>query len=175
MNIFQIFLLCLSITADGFAIAISFGTHAKHISKIGIPLAFWMSFFQITFLILGFLISKLVSIFFSSICNYISTVLLALLGFKMIFDSFSNKKENPNKKSIFLLSFLANLDSFSIGIASFTLKNSIFAICLISCALTILFTFLGIFIGRRFGSKFNSTITFLAGILLIVSSFKILF
>ncbi|MDP4281571.1 MAG: manganese efflux pump MntP family protein [Bacteroidota bacterium] len=179
MQLYEIILIGLGLSMDCFAIALSFGTTHTFKWRDTLKMAFFFGLFQGVMPLLGWLLGDWIRQYFESIDHWIAFSILAVIGIRMIVESF--RKESDKKKFdihstsvLITLSVATSIDALMTGIGLGFLKvNLLFTVSIIA-----LITFLVTITGVRLGDK----TTFLparwaertGGIVLIVIGLRIL-
>ncbi len=111
--------------------------------------------------------------------HWIAFGLLAFIGLRMIYESFTLEKndckpEVSGIRVILALSVATSIDALAVGISFAVLDVRIIYPVIVIGVITFLFSFAGIFIGNRLGHFFERKIEFLGGAILIGIGVKIL-
>ncbi len=182
MNLLEILLLGVGVSADAFAVAICKGLNLKKFStKIAVTIALFFGGFQAFMTFLGWALGSQFSHLIKSVDHWIAFILLLIIGGKMVYEAFqiedntcACKVEDVNFKELTLLSIATSIDALAVGIA-LALKNVkiILASSIIGIT-TFLFSFLAVYIGFKFGCKFQKKAEISGGLILILIGCKIL-
>ena len=137
--------------------------------------------FQAIMPFIGWALSSRFSHYFKY--NYIiAFILLAFIGGKMIYESFSaeeTKKNNFHLKTLLLLSVATSIDAMAVGVSfalsfKMTLLENNLSFLIIGI-ITFMISLAGFYIGKRFGTLFRQKAELFGGIVLIAIGLKILF
>jgi len=181
MTFFDLLLIALSLAMDAFAVAVTIGLSMpnptiKHMLIVGL----YFGIFQAVMPLIGYLLGTQFAQQINIFGFWISFILLAFIGGKMIFDSLLEGKNHAVKhisvsyKNMIPLAFATSIDAAVIGV-SFSLVGAeiISALWLIG-VITLVLSVVGVKIGQMFGVKFKSKAEFLGGLVLILMGIRIL-
>ena len=176
MNIFELLILGLALSADSCAASISIGIDLKNIkSRNIIYIAVLFSFFQSMMPVIGYTLASMFSSIFVSIDHFISFIVLLILGIKMIKESNEEEKlDYMNFYALMILSIAVTLDAFTVGITYSLLHVYLPITILINFLTTFITTILGLKIGTYLGTTFKSRAKVIGGLVLISLGIKIL-
>ena len=165
---------------DTFAISIASGFTIKRL-RVGhaLRIALFFGAFQAIMPLIGWLVGLSLRDLISEFDHWIAFILLAVIGLKMIYESFklqSDKKQfDPLQIDVLLmLSLATSIDALAVGVTFAFLKIAIISPVLIIGLITFGTSFVGVFIGERFGHIFESKLELIAGLILIAIGLKIL-
>ncbi len=175
-----LFFIALSLSFDSFAVAISCGIIVKNIKFLtAFRIALSFAFFQALFLATGCIIGYNVKNYIENFDHWIAFILLFIIGFKMILESFksyNHKSFNPLLfKTTVMLSVATSIDALIVGIGFALILNNIFYAVFITGAVTLLAAMLGMLFGKKLGYKIGNSAEMTGGIILILIGLKILF
>ena len=165
---------------DTFAISVASGFTIKRL-RIGhaLRIALFFGVFQAIMPTIGWLVGLRLQDIISGLDHWIAFILLAVIGLKMIYESFklqADKKQfDPLQFNVLLLLSLAtSIDALAVGVTFAFLKIAIISPVLIIGLITFGTSFVGVFIGERFGHIFESKLELIAGLILFAIGLKIL-
>ena len=124
----------------------------------------------------GLLIEKIISKY----GHWVVLAVLSFIGIKMIYQSFSDDKENNDKNdpskgmTLILLSVATSIDAAAIGLSMATIKLPIVLPAIIIGLTCIIFSILGIVIGKKIGMVIGKWAERLGGLILIAIGVKVL-
>ena len=185
MEIWELFLVAVSLSMDAFAVSVCKGLSVKklrprHCATAGL----YFGGFQALMPLLGWLLGRQFESLIKSIDHWIAFGLLAFLGGKMIRESFSDEEEqqfNPkNLRTQLVLAVATSIDALAIGISFACTGYRAFAQIAYPLLIIGLVSFMFSFVGYRLGVRFGKSIArklkpeLLGGIILIVIGIKIL-
>lgn len=176
MNIFELLILGLALSADSMAASISIGMDDGNIKiKNALLIAFLFSLFQGLMPVIGYTLASVFAVFLSSIDHLISFAVLFCLGVKMI-KSYSedDRLDYMNLYALILISIAVTLDAFTVGITYSLLHVNLFLTIIINFIMTFITTLIGLKIGSILGHKFKRKAKVLGGLVLISLGIKIL-
>ena len=185
MNFLEISLLSLSLAMDCFAVAIAGSvSYGKYdLSKI-LRMTFFFGLFQGVMPVIGYFVSIIFSDFIFTYNHWVSLIILAYIGIKMIVESIQDRKKSDkecdNKMSpygslriLLLLAIATSIDALATGLIFVNQQGIILWAALIIGLGSFIFTFLGCIIGLKVGQKLNFNFELLGGIILIMLGVKI--
>jgi putative Mn2+ efflux pump MntP len=116
--------------------------------------------------------------FVSSVDHWIAFILLGIIGFNMIKESFSKDEceysPDFSPKAMFPLAVATSIDALAIGVSFAFLQVNIWKAILFIGLTTGAFSALGVYIGKWFGCRYKSKAEFAGGFILVAMGLKIL-
>lgn len=182
MSIWEILLIGLSVSADAFAVAMCKGVEMKKFRlKYALLIALFFGGFQMLMPLIGWAVASVFEKYITAFDHWIAFGLLAILGGKMIFDSFKKEPESEEEqvlrlglKTLLLMALATSIDALAVGVTfAFLQVNIWIAISLIG-ATTFCFSVIGVLIGTKIGDKFKNKAEFVGGLILVLLGLKIL-
>lgn len=178
-------LIALALAMDCFAVSVVCGVIVRKTEgALMIRLAFFFGFFQALMPLMGWFLTSRFSEYLMAVDHWIAFAMLALIGGKMIVDSFKADDEphlNPHgTKTQLILAIATSIDALAVGITyAVTGYNSLSSITLplvIIGLVSFFMSLLGYFLGVRFGEVVIKKMRpeLLGGIILIGIGVKIL-
>lgn len=180
MDILTIFLIAIGLSFDTFAVSVSSGLMKKEIEFFNATkIAFTLAFFQGLMPMIGWLAGLAIKDYISAFDHWVAFGLLAILGAKMIRESFKtdeNKKDiDPLKLKIMVAMAIAtSIDALVVGISFSIIEMPIILSILIIGAVTFIVSMLGILFGKKTAGALGKKMEILGGIILIGIGLKIL-
>jgi manganese efflux pump family protein len=182
METFTLLVLAIGLSVDSFAVSVSSGLILSEITfRKAMRIAFSLAFFQGLMPIIGWLIGKKIEFLVESFDHWLAFSLLAIIGGKMIWESFkhnidSAEKINPlQPKALLAMSVATSIDALVVGISFAFMQIDMVLATFIIGSTTFFFSMLGILFGKKMGARFGERMEVLGGIVLIAIGFKILF
>lgn len=175
-------LLGLGLAMDAFTVSLANGLNSPGMKKKKMCfIAGVFAFFQALMPMIGWVCVHTVVRYFTAaakVVPYISLVLLAFIGSKMIYDGVRKKEES--KKSglsvgaILVQGIATSIDALSVGftIASYGWQNAVVCAVIIA-VVTFVVCLPAVAVGKKFGDKFSSKATIFGGVILIVIGLEI--
>lgn len=179
MSIWEVFLVAVGLSMDAFAVAVCKGLKMPKINpKQTALIALFFGGFQALMPLIGYLLGTQFEQYIVSIDHWITFVLLAFIGGKMVYESFKKEDDEDDKpfniKELFILAVATSIDALAVGITfAFLNVNIAMAVSLIGVT-TFILSAIGVFIGHKFGEKYKSKAEFAGGLILILIGLKIL-
>jgi manganese efflux pump family protein len=163
---------------DCFAVSLSFGASRKLIWKDILRMAFLFGFFQGAMPLIGWVVGNSMQSSIEPVDHWIAFAILAVIGLKMVWQSFSGEEEKRSidirKLSILLsLAVATSIDALITGVGFGFIKVNIYeAVIIIS-----IITFIVSVTGAKLGEKTNFIparwAEFAGGIVLIAIGIKV--
>lgn len=180
-DLFSILLVALGLSADCFAVALSGSISIKNLRKVQVfrtALAFGIA--QTLMPVIGWLVGRTVTDFIAVYDHWVAFGLLAVIGFRMIWEAFHEKDERKQDTDIsrgWLLITLAvatSIDALAVGLSfAFLNTNIVYASSIIGIV-AFLITTLGFYIGRKAGGLLGQRAKIAGGLILIGIGIKII-
>ena len=182
MSITELFLIAVGLSMDAFSVAVCKGLSMKKLDlKGGIITALFFGGFQAFMPMIGYFLGSRFENVIASFSHWVSFILLAFIGGKMVWEAYKSDDENDGKeysldiKELFILAVATSIDALAVGIVFAAEKTKlIFSVSVIG-AVTFALSLLGVFIGHKFGSKYEKKAEIAGGIILILIGVKLLF
>ena len=185
MNQLDIWFLALALAMDCFAVSIASGIIVKkHLGKMMIRMAFLFGLFQAAMPLIGWLGVSTFTSYLENIDHWIAFGLLAILGGRMIRESFlpeEEKKIKPRKlKTQVILAIATSIDALAVGIsfACTGFSNIKMLVCplLIIGFVSFVMSIIGVLLGVKFGKPITKKLKpeLLGGVILIFIGIKVL-
>ncbi len=189
MAIWEIILIGISLSMDAFSVAICKGLEMKKFClKHGIIIALFFGIAQAVMPLIGYFVGFQFSSFITNFDHWIAFGLLAILGGKMIYDSFKKDcekidccEEKLDFKQLFMMAITTSIDALAVGVSMAFLDASspnsmptIYLAAPLIGIVTFCMSFIGTGIGHKVGSKFKNKAQLIGGIALILVGTKIL-
>jgi putative Mn2+ efflux pump MntP len=177
--VFEVLLLAIALSMDAFAVSITLGSrHKLKPASLAIMSGVYFGLFQAIMPLIGFLVGKGILGWIEEYTPLISFILLALIGTKMIFESFS-KDMNKNiphitHKVLLMLAVATSIDAIAVGYTLTLLDINPFVACCIIGVTTFFFSYIGVFIGLKSGTWLENKAELWGGVVLILIGVKIL-
>ncbi|MCX4366065.1 MAG: manganese efflux pump MntP family protein [Bacilli bacterium] len=176
MNVFELLVLGLALSADSCAAAVSIGIDLKRIKlKNALLIASIFSIFQSMMPVIGYTLTNILSGILASIDHFISFLVLFILGVKMIKDRDNEEQLNyMNIYALIIISIAVTIDAFTVGITYSLLHISLPLTIIINFLTTFITTLIGLKVGNILGSTFKKHAKTMGGLVLISLGIKIL-
>ncbi|OFZ17961.1 MAG: hypothetical protein A2X94_08700 [Bdellovibrionales bacterium GWB1_55_8] len=185
MSLFTIILIALGLSMDAFAVAVADGAMMGRLAlRPALRIAFFFGAFQALMPVLGWFAGLTLRDWIMDFDHWIAFCLLALIGGKMIYESFklesgksdSGKSECCAENVVLLLglSVATSIDALAVGLSFSFLQVSIPMPALIIGVVTFFVSFAGVYLGTKVGHFFEKKISLIGGLVLIGIGAKIL-
>ena len=198
MNITTIVLTAFALAMDAFAVSVTKGMTLKNLTKaIAIKIALFFGVFQAAMPLIGWLLGISFQGYIKAIDHWIALILLSILGGKMIYEFYENRKEasvekeeaesevsttlegeENNKgelsnKELTTLAIATSIDALAVGISFAFLNVNIVSSSLIIGLITFIVCFIGVIAGKKIGGIFKDYAELIGGIILIIIGINI--
>ena len=171
--------LAVALSMDAFAVSIGLGSKQKTTPlALAIKAGVYFGFFQGLMPLIGYLGGKGVIGWVEDYAHWVAFLLLALVGGKMIYESFSEGIEedisNITHRVMLMLAIATSIDAMAAGFTLTLLDMNPFVACLIIGVTTFGFSWVGVFIGVKSGTWLESKAELSGGIILILIGLRML-
>jgi putative Mn2+ efflux pump MntP len=181
MNWISVLGIAVGLAMDAFAVAIAVSVKLRKASGRQLfRLSFHFGWFQFMMPVVGWLAGASLADWLGAWDHWIAFGLLAFIGGKMIYESFTQFEEagregDPTRgASLVLLSVATSIDALAVGFSFAMLKVAVWTPALVIGAVAGLLTLLGMHIGSRLGARLGKRMEFVGGLVLIGIGAKIL-
>lgn len=176
---FEVILLAVALSMDAFAVSIGLGSKKFHAPlPLAIKAGLYFGLFQGLMPVFGYFAGVGFLGYIEQIDHWVAFILLALIGGKMVYESFSEEigedLAKVTNRMMLLLAIATSIDALAAGFTlSFFDLSPLISVILIGVT-TFLFSFVGVYIGVTSGTYLESKAEFLGGLILIGIGSKIL-
>lgn len=180
MSILTIIILALGLSMDAFAVSVTSGLTMKVMKiRYAVRIAFFFGFFQAMMPVLGYLAGLSIRGYIEKFDHWIAFGLLCAIGVKMIYESFSQDRDeramNPDDIALLLtLAVATSIDALAVGLSISLLNVDILKPAVIIGLITFALSFIGVMLGKAAGRLFGKKIEIAGGLILIGIGLKIL-
>ncbi len=181
MGLFELFLIAVGLSMDAFAVSVCKGlAMGKPSWKKALIIGLYFGIFQAAMPLLGYALGSRFADMIVSFDHWIAFALLAIIGGKMIIESFSKHEENASAdmaltgwKQMLPLAVATSIDALAVGISFAFLKVDIVPAVLFIGLVTLVISIGGVKIGGIFGDKFQARAELAGGVILVLIGIKI--
>ncbi|MCI8553026.1 MAG: manganese efflux pump [Lawsonibacter sp.] len=179
MQLYELFILAVSLSMDAFAVSICKGLSTGR-PRLGhcLTCGGWFGGFQALMPLIGWLLGVRFQGMIVSIDHWIAFVLLALIGFNMVRESRGGEAEELDcsfsPRAMFPLAVATSIDALAVGVTFAFLQVDILPAVLFIGVTTFILSAAGVKVGAVFGSRFKSKAELAGGLILIGMGIKIL-
>jgi len=180
LDIISVLLIALALSADCFAVALSGSIYVKTVSLVPIiRTAVTFGGFQAIMAALGWLAGRRVVNLISEYDHWLAFILLALIGGRMIWESFHHKDKRRQidiSKGLLLvtLAVATSIDALAVGLSFAFLKVNIVAACLIIGVVAFGVTIAGFILGARIKKGLGKYAEAVGGVILVAIGVRVL-
>jgi manganese efflux pump family protein len=154
MSFLELFFIAIGLSMDCFAVSLSFGAK-KNLKRIDIlRFAFFFALFQALMPVIGWLVGSRVKYHLAEVDHWIAFSILALIGLRMIYESF--KSENEKRvvdirewKILLTLSLATSIDALMTGVSLGFVKVNILLAVITIGIVTFFNSIAGAWVGER--------------------------
>jgi len=175
----ELIILSIALSMDAFAVALGIGAKQITINKsLALKVALFFGFFQGFMPLVGYLAGLGLSDFIETIDHWVAFILLALIGGKMVYESFGEPVEEEisiiTNKVLLLLAIATSIDAMAAGFTLTLMETNITTSIVVIGITTFIFSYAGVILGSKGGAFLESKAELLGGIVLILIGLKIL-
>lgn len=180
----ELVVIAVGLAMDAFAVAVCKGLNMRKINpKQTALIALFFGGFQAGMPLIGWFIGSRFAHYIESIDHWVTFVLLAIIGGKMIWESIKGDDEceecgepKLDLKELTALAIATSIDALAVGVA-FALeyeRNEVFVAVALIGIITAALSAIGVFIGHNFGAKYKNKAEFAGGLVLVLMGVKFL-
>ena len=183
MSFIELFLIAVSLAMDAFAVSVSNGLILPNVKKRNaVTFGLYFGLFQFFMPIIGYFLGNKLTKYVQQFDHWIAFILLGIIGFNMIKESFSEEEEDVTKekeilkvKNMTMLAIATSIDALAVGVtfAFIGNMNIVFACSVIGIVAFIL-SYAGLMIGKKIGPFFKTYAERIGGLVLVGMGIKIL-
>lgn len=180
----ELVIIAVGLAMDAFAVAVCKGLNMRKINvKQTALIALFFGGFQAGMPLIGWFIGSRFAHYIESIDHWVTFILLAIIGGKMIWESIKDKDEcdecgesKLDLKELTALAIATSIDALAVGVA-FALeyeRNQVFVAVTLIGMITAALSAVGVLIGHKFGAKYKNKAEFAGGLVLVLMGVKFL-
>lgn len=175
----EVIVLAVALSMDAFAVSIGLGSREKiKPNLLALKSGVYFGVFQALMPLIGYLGGRGVLDWIASYAPWVAFGLLALVGGKMIYESFVEGVEegicNVTHRVMLTLAIATSIDAMAAGFTLTLLTVNPLVACLIIGLTTFAFSAVGVYIGWRSGTWLESKAEFAGGVVLVLIGLKVL-
>ncbi len=179
MSLFELFIIAVGLSMDAFAVSIGKGlTMKKATWKNMFTVGLYFGIFQAVMPLIGYFAGSLFADMITSFDHWIAFVLLAVIGGKMIYESFheadEGEKADLGPGAMLPLAVATSIDALAVGVGFAFLNVQIVPAVLFIGVVTLVLSMAGVKIGNVFGAKYKRWAELAGGVILVLMGLKIL-
>jgi len=182
MTWFTTLIIAVGLGMDAFAVALAAGAQRRSLSfRPLFRLSFHFGLFQFLMPVIGWFFGSQIERYIRDYDHWLAFGLLALIGVKMIRESFSSEHDraartDPTRKwALVALSVATSIDALAVGLSMAFLGVSIWIPSVIIGLVAAAMTAIGMTFGNQLGTRFGRRMELIGGLILIGIGIKILF
>lgn len=180
----ELVVIAVGLAMDAFAVAVCKGLNMRKLDYKQMSLiALFFGGFQAGMPLIGWFIGSRFAHYIESIDHWVTFILLAIIGGKMIVEAIKGDDEceecgdsKLNLKELTALAIATSIDALAVGVA-FALtynRNTVFLAVALIGIITAGLSAIGVFIGHKFGAKYKSKAELAGGLVLVLMGVKFL-
>ena len=144
----ELVILAIALSMDAFAVSLGLGAKKREFNQwLALKAGLYFGFFQGFMPLVGYFAGIGLSSFITSVDHWVAFVLLALIGSKMIYDSFGDPVEEEiskvTDKVLLLLAIATSIDAMAAGFTLTLMATAITLSVLVIGATTFVFSYAG--------------------------------
>ncbi len=175
----SILLIGVSLSMDAFAVSVTNGLTLKDFNwKHALWMGVYFGSFQFLMPLLGYLMGSLVSDYVNAFGPYISFFLLAFVGGKMLWDSFTGDEDDGmaslTHAQLLVMAIATSLDAMAVGVSFAFMSVSLLPSCALIGCTTFVLSFAGAMLGSRIPGISSKKAGILGGVVLVGIGVKLL-
>ena len=180
MELLTIIFIAIGLSFDTFAVSVSSGLILKKIDFINATkIAITLAVFQAAMPLIGWLAGSGMKNYAENFDHWIAFGILALLGGKMIYESFKTDPEDRNFnpldfKVMIGMAIATSIDALVVGFSFALLNYKILVSVGIIGFITYVVAMLGMLFGKKIGARMGRRMEILGGVMLFLIGLKIL-
>jgi len=174
-------LIAIGLSADCFAVALSASVTAKNPSRLQVlRMAAMFGLFQALMPVLGWLAGQTMVKFIAAYDHFVAFALLAIVGGRMIWESFHHKKQHEKPADVtrgWMLLTLAgatSIDALAVGLSLAFIEVNIAVAAITIGVVAFIATIIGFLLGKKAGDLMGRWAETIGGIILIGIGLRIL-
>lgn len=178
----ELVIIAVGLAMDAFAVAICKGLNMRKLDyKQTALIALFFGGFQAGMPLIGWFIGSRFAHYIESVDHWVTFILLAIIGGKMIYESFHSDEcedceSKLDLKELTGLAIATSIDALAVGVAfalTYEQKEVFIAVALIGI-ITAVLSAIGVFIGHKFGAKYKNKAELAGGLVLVLMGLKFL-
>jgi len=177
MQLWELFVIAVGLSADAFAVAVCKGLSVEKIkNKHSFIVGLYFGGFQALMPLVGYFLGYKFQNLITGIDHWLALILLSIIGINMIKESLEDCNELDNSfsfTSMFPMAIATSIDALAVGITFAFLKVDIVPAVSFIGVVTFILSAIGLLIGNKFGSRFKSKAEMFGGVVLILMGIKI--
>ena len=176
----EVLFLAVALAMDAFAVSIGLGSkeEKEKLAPLALKAGIWFGLFQGLMPLIGYLGGRGVLGWVEGYAPWIAFGLLALIGGKMIYESFCEGVEKEiavvTQRVMLMLAIATSIDAMAAGFSLALLEVNALLACVIIAITTFAFSWFGVYVGFRSGTWLESRAELFGGVVLILIGFKLL-
>ena len=167
---------------DAFSVSVAASIRIKQMTwRHSFRLAFHFGLFQFFMPLLGYAAGIYVEKLVSSFDHWVAFGLLAIVGGRMIWESFTHDEDNSERKdpsrglTLIMLSLATSIDAVAVGLSLGVLGEEILFPSIVIGVVCLVLSAVGTVIGRKIGEIGGAWVERFGGVVLILIGAKIVF
>jgi putative Mn2+ efflux pump MntP len=172
----ELLLIAVGLSMDAFAVSLCAGLKMERVTlKNSAFVGLFFGGAQAVMPVIGYFVGARFAVHIDKYDHWIVLVILALVGGKMVKESFDRSNSSIgslNLINMLSLSIATSIDALAIGLSFAFLEVNILTASLLIGAVTLCISMLGVKMGRAFGERYKSNAELAGGVILILIGLK---
>lgn len=183
MSFIELLLISVSLAMDAFAVSVSNGLVLPNVKKRNaVTFGLYFGLFQFFMPLIGYFLGNKLTKYIQQFDHWIAFILLGIIGFNMIKESFSEDEDDMPKekeilkvKNLTMLAIATSIDALAVGVTFAFIGNmNILFACSVIGIVAFILSYAGLMIGKKIGPYFKTYAERIGGLVLIGMGIKIL-
>ena len=182
MSLLAIFAIAVGLAMDAFSVSVAASIRIRQLTwRHSFRLAFHFGLFQFFMPLIGFAAGTYLEKIVKTFNHWVAFALLALVGGRMILESFRHESDETALKdpsrgwTLVLLSIATSIDAIAVGVSLGVLKTEILLPSIIIGAVCLVLSWIGTLIGKKIGEMGGAWVERFGGLVLILIGAKIVY
>ena len=179
MTAAELIIIAVGVSMDAFAVSVCKGLSVQNLRmRHCMSAALWFGGFQALMPLTGYFLGVAFADFVSDVDHWIAFILLGIIGFNMLRDSFKDEDctHDPDfsVRTMAAMAVATSIDALAVGVSFAFLRVNIWLAVILIGIVTALFSGIGVVVGNVFGSRYKSKAEFTGGLILVAMGVRIL-
>lgn len=179
MQLWELFLVAVSLSMDAFAVAVCKGLSLCHVKlRHAVTVGLYFGVFQALMPLVGYYLASTVAAEIADYSFYIAFALLCLIGINMIREALRGDDDtcdiSLSMRTMLPMAVATSIDAMAVGVSFAFLDVEIFSSVSLIGVTTFVLSGIGVALGSLVGKKFRTVATIIGGSVLTLMGVKIL-
>lgn len=179
MELYELFIIAVSLSMDAFAVSICKGLSIRALlPRHALIVGLWFGAFQALMPLAGWLLGAAFADMIAAVDHWIAFGLLCFIGGNMIREALDREEEDCDPSlaplAMLVLAVATSIDALAVGVTFAFLRVDILPAVTLIGACTFLISAAGVKVGNVFGARYKSKAELFGGVVLVLIGAKIL-